>query len=166
MTDADATPAVPDGSQGSAETAPEDKPVRQRRPRGAAESLGAIVLGFESIVVFLAGLVVYGLKATPPGVEPWWGVVGGAVVAVLMILLSGLLRYRWAIVVGWILQVIVALAAFFVPAILIIALIFGGMWAYATIKGASLDRRNALLARQAASAPESPASPPESSNGV
>jgi hypothetical protein len=146
--------------------------VRQRRQRGAAESLGAIVLGFESIVVFLAGLVVYGLKATPAGIEPWWGIVGGAVVALLMILLSGLLRYRWAIVVGWILQVVVALAAFFVPAILIIALIFGGMWAYATIKGASLDRRNARLAREAAAsaaqspAPESPASPPESSNGV
>ena len=64
------------------------------------------------------------------------------------------------IVVGWILQVVVALAAFFVPAILVIALIFGGMWAYATIKGASLDRRNARLARDAE------ASSPESSNGV
>ncbi|MDF2555639.1 MAG: allophanate hydrolase subunit 2, partial [Microbacterium sp.] len=29
---------------------------------------------------------------------------------------------------------------------LIVALIFGGMWAYATIKGAALDRRNARLA--------------------
>jgi hypothetical protein len=34
---------------------------RERRRRGAAESLGAIVLGFESLVVFLGGLVVYGL---------------------------------------------------------------------------------------------------------
>ncbi|KAA9152876.1 DUF4233 domain-containing protein, partial [Microbacterium lushaniae] len=29
---------------------------RVRRRRGAAESLGAVVLGFESIVVFLGGL--------------------------------------------------------------------------------------------------------------
>jgi hypothetical protein len=172
VTDADAPAPAEEPTTPSSERAPDAQPVRQRRQRGAAESLGAIVLGFESIVVFLAGLVVYGLKATPAGIEPWWGIVGGAVVAVLMILLSGLLRYRWAIVVGWILQVVVALAAFFVPAILIIALIFGGMWAYATIKGASLDRRNARLAREAAAsaaqspAPESPASPPESSNGV
>jgi hypothetical protein len=189
VTDGDATPAPPD------EPTPAAKSVRRRRARGAAESLGAIVLGFESIIVFLAGLVVYGLKATPAGIEPWWGIVAGSVVALLMILLSGLLRHRWAIVVGWILQVVVALAAIFVPAILIIALIFGGMWGYATIKGASLDRRNARLAREAAataaeapetaaeapeaaaeapdtageapaSTPESPASAPESSNGV
>ncbi len=151
------------GGVSEQDAAPEasGKPVRQRRARGAAESLGAIVLGFESIIVFLAGLVVFGLKATPAGVEPWWGIVGGVLVAVLMILTSGVLRFRWGIILGWVLQVVVALAGVFVPAILFIALIFGGMWAYATIKGASLDRRNARLAREAeASSPESP------SNGV
>lgn len=160
MSDVDPAPAGDDASERTAPSESAAKPARPRRPRGAAESLGAIVLGFESIVVFLAGLVVFGLKATPAGIEPWWGIVGGAVVALLMIVVSGLLRHRWAIVVGWILQVVVALAAFFVPAILVIALIFGGMWAYATIKGASLDRRNARLAREPA------ASSPESSNGV
>jgi hypothetical protein len=117
-----------------------------RRQRGAAESLGSIVLGFESVVVFLGGLVVYGLRVLPEGVEPWWGVVGGVVLAALMIATSGLLRHRWAIVLGWVLQIVLALGAFLVPALLLIALIFGGMWAYATIKGASLDRRNAALA--------------------
>lgn len=181
----DAAPGPDETSDAVSET-PDRKGGRRprpRRPRGAAESLGSIVLAFESIIVFLAGLVVYGLKATPPGIEPWWGIVGGAVVAVLMLVVSGLLRYRWAIVVGWLLQVVVALAAFWVPAILVIAVIFGGMWAYATIKGASLDRRNARLAREAAptSTPDdADASPgasgrvgptstpeePESSNGV
>ncbi|WP_029145418.1 DUF4233 domain-containing protein [Microbacterium luticocti] len=120
--------------------------AHQRRRRGAAESLGQIVLVFESVIVFLAGLVVFGLKAlAPAGLPDWWGIVGGAVVAVLMIAVSGLLRHRWGIVLGWVLQVVVALAAFLVPAILLVALVFGGMWAYATIKGASLDRRNARL---------------------
>jgi hypothetical protein len=68
------------------------------------------------------------------------------VLAVIMIATSGLLRHRWAIVLGWALQIILALGAFLVPALLLIALIFGGMWAYATIKGASLDRRNAAQA--------------------
>ncbi|MDL9979599.1 DUF4233 domain-containing protein [Microbacterium candidum] len=163
---ADGATPDPDATSDAVSGTPDQKTGRQPRPRrarGAAESLGSIVLAFESIIVFLAGLVVYGLKATPPGIEPWWGIVGGAVVAVLMLVVSGLLRYRWAIVVGWLLQVVVALAAFWVPAILVIAVIFGGMWAYATIKGASLDRRNARLAREAeASTPEEP----ESSNGV
>jgi hypothetical protein len=125
---------------------------RERRRRGAQESLGQVVLGFESVIVFLAGLVVFGLKALPAGVEPWWGIVGGAVVAVLMIATSGTLRWRGGIVTGWVLQFVLLAAAILVPAILIVALIFGGMWAYATIKGASLDRRNARRAAEYADA--------------
>jgi len=123
-----------------------------RRRRGAAESLGQIVLAFETIVVFLAGLVVFGLKALPDSVPDWWGIVGGAVMAVLMLATCAVLRHRWGIVLGWALQVVLALAAFLVPAILFVALVFGAMWGYATIKGASLDRRNAQLMRDAESA--------------
>lgn len=125
-----------------------DKPARVRRARGAAESLGSIVLGFESIVVFLGGLVVYGLRALPEPIEPWWGIVAGAVVAVAMIFTARTLRHRWGIVLGWVLQLIVALGAFLVPALALVALIFGGMYGYATIKGAALDRRNAKLAAE------------------
>jgi hypothetical protein len=122
------------------------RPPRTRRIRGAQESLAQIILVFESVIVFLAGLAVYGLKALPPGIEPWWGVVGGSVFAVLMVAASGVVRWRWGIIVGWVMQVVLALAALLVPAILIVAIIFGGMWAYATIKGAALDRRNARFA--------------------
>ncbi|MFF2485069.1 DUF4233 domain-containing protein [Microbacterium sp. NPDC058062] len=124
----------------------DEKQPKPRRPRGAAESLATIVLGFESIVVFLGGLVVYGLKALPASVPPWWGIVAGAGLAVLMILTTRVVRYRWGIVLGWVLQVVVLLGAFLVPALAIVALIFGGMYGYATIKGAALDRRNARLA--------------------
>jgi hypothetical protein len=107
------------------------------------------VLAAESLIVFLGGLVVYGLKALPAPVEPWWGIVGGAVLAAIMLLTSGVLRYRWGIVLGWVLQVLLALCGFLVPALLLVALVFGGLWAYATIKGASLDARNARLAAEA-----------------
>jgi hypothetical protein len=126
------------------------RPPRVRRQRGARESLAQIVLGFESVVVFLAGLVIFGLKATPDGIEPWWAIVAGSVFAAVMIAASGVVRWRWGIVLGWVLQVLLAAAAFLEPAILLVALIFGGMWAYATIKGASLDRRNARLAAASA----------------
>lgn len=118
---------------------------RQRRARGAAESLGAVVLGFESIVVFLGGLVVYGLRALPDPIAPWWGIVAGVALAAAMALTAGVLQHRWGIAVGWVLQVILALGGFLVPALALVALVFGGLWAYATIKGASLDRRNAAL---------------------
>lgn len=126
---------------------------RQRRARGARESLASIVLGSESIIVFLGGLAVYGLKALPEPIEQWWGVVAGIVLAVLMLLTAGLVRYPWGIGLGWALQVILALGAFIVPALGFVALIFGAMYAYATIKGGALDRRNA---QRAANPPNEP----------
>jgi hypothetical protein len=122
---------------------------RPRRARGAAESLGSIVLAFESVIVFLGGLAVYGLQALPEPIPQWWGIVAGAVVAALMLLTGRMLRHRWGIVLGWVLQGVVALGGFIVPALFLVAIIFGGMWAYATIKGASLDARNARLAAEA-----------------
>jgi hypothetical protein len=110
------------------------------------------VLAFESVIVFLGGLAIYGLRALPDSIPAWWGIVAGTVLAVLMLLTGRVLRYRWGIILGWVLQVLVALGGFLVPALFLVALIFGGMWAYATIKGASLDARNARLAAEAESA--------------
>jgi hypothetical protein len=119
--------------------------ARPRRARGAAESLASIVLAFESVIVFLAGLVIYGLDALPGGIEPWWGIVAGSVVAVLMIVTGRFVRYTWGIALGWVLQVLVGLGAFLEPAIGLVAIVFGALYAYATIKGSALDRRNARL---------------------
>jgi len=129
-----------------AESAGTGPQPRVRRARGAEESLETIVLGFESIVAFLGGLVVFGLKALPSGIAPWWGIVAGTVVALLMIATTRVTRYRWGIILGWALQVVVLLGAFLVPSLAIVAVIFGVMYGYATIKGAALDRRNARLA--------------------
>ena len=90
--------------------------------------------------------MVFGLKALPEPIAPWWGIVAGTTLAVLMILTTRFTRYRWGIAVGWVLQAVVALGAFLIPAFALVALIFGGMYAYATIKGAAIDRRNAQLA--------------------
>ena len=119
-------------------------------PRGAAESLGSIVLAFESIIVFLGGLAVYGLKALPEPIPPWWGIVGGCGAGGR----DAADRPRCCATAGasssaGCCRCIVALGGFLVPALFLVALIFGGMWAYATIKGASLDARNARLAAEA-----------------
>ncbi|MBG0717660.1 DUF4233 domain-containing protein [Microbacterium sp. 2C] len=119
---------------------------RVRRQRGARESLASIVLGFESIIVFLGGLVLYGLKALPAGIEPWWGIVIGAVLAVALIATSGLVRYDWGIALGWFWQVLIIAGGLLEPALVVVGVIFGAMYAYATIKGGALDRRNAARA--------------------
>ncbi|GEK86776.1 hypothetical protein GCM10007198_14430 [Microbacterium aerolatum] len=122
--------------------------ARMRAQRTLVQKLAPIVLGFEAIVVFLAGLVIFGLKTLPEPVPQWWGVVGGSVVALTMIALAGMIAKPWAIAAGWVLQGIVALSAIFVPAILLVVLVFGGMWAYATIMGARLDTRRPADANQ------------------
>ncbi|WP_295013778.1 DUF4233 domain-containing protein [uncultured Microbacterium sp.] len=133
---------------------------RAPRPaRGLTQKLGSVILGFESIVVALAGLTIYGLKALGPDVEPWWGIVGGAVVAVAMLVTAGLLGTRGGIVMGWILQVIVLLSALLVPAILLVFLVFGGMWTYAMIVGGRVDR---AARRRAADTPSTPETTTES----
>lgn len=112
-----------------------------RPPRTLVQKLAPIVLGFEAIVVFLGGLTIFGLRQLPDGIEQWWAIVGGAAVALACIVIAGMAARPWAITAGWVVQAIVALSAFFVPAILLVVLIFGGMWAYATIGGARLDVR-------------------------
>ncbi|THE08908.1 DUF4233 domain-containing protein [Microbacterium oleivorans] len=122
---------------------------RARRQRGAQESLLSVILGFESIVAFLAGLSIYGLKALPAGIEPWWGIVAGVALGILMIVLSAFTRYRWGVIAGGALQVLIALGVFLVPALLIAAAVFGALYVYGTIKGGALDERNATLAAEA-----------------
>ncbi len=112
-----------------------------RPPRTLVQKLGSIVLGFEAIGALLAGLVIFGLRALPAGIPPWWGIVAGVAVAIALIAVAGAIAKPWAIPAGWVLQVIIALGALLVPAIAFVVLIFGGMWAYATIGGARIDRK-------------------------
>ncbi|WP_243225906.1 DUF4233 domain-containing protein [Microbacterium sp. CIAB417] len=114
---------------------------RPRAPRTLVQKLAPIVLGFEAIIVFLAGLTIFGLRVLPEGIPHWWGIVGGAILAVACIAVAGLITRPWAIAAGWVIQLIIALSAILVPAILMVVLVFGGMWAYATIMGAKLDAR-------------------------
>lgn len=120
-----------------------NSPRSARAPRTLVQKLGAIVLGFEAIVVFLAGLTIFGLGALPESIPQWWAVVAGSIVAVLMICTAGLMQRPFAVPFGWALQGIVALGALLVPAIILVALVFGAMWAYATIGGARIDARQA-----------------------
>ena len=120
------------------ETAPAPRP---RRYRTLPEKIGSIVLGFESIVVFLAGLVIFGLSALPDGVPRWWGVVAGSVGFVITLIASGTLRWQWGRILGWVIQIVIALGAFLVPSILVVTLVFGALYAYAMIGCAKIERR-------------------------
>lgn len=112
-----------------------------RKSEPLAAKLGAVILGFESIVMILGGLVIYGLASLPWGVPSWWAIVGGAVLAALMMVAAGAARFQWGITFGWILQLVVLACAVFNLAFILVFLVFGGMWAYAMITSARLARQ-------------------------
>lgn len=115
--------------------APGSGNVRQSRPRSLVESLGAIVLIFESVVMFLGALAIFGLKALPP--EQALG--GGAVLVIALFVTAGVLRWRWGIVVGSVLQVAVMVTGIFVPAMWFVGGVFAILWSYAIYTGIKLD---------------------------
>jgi len=109
--------------------------------RSVKRMLGSIVLGFESLVMFLAALVVFGLGALPPAIA----LVGGGLLCVALVTTAALLRHEWAFIAGWVLPVLILATAILVPLMVIVGAMFGGMWVYCMIRGAAIDRENAAL---------------------
>ncbi|GAA1952323.1 DUF4233 domain-containing protein [Agromyces allii] len=135
-----------DGAHGDATPAEPETDAAASAPRSVRASLASIVLGFELIVVFLAALVIWGLtpdEGSAFGLPRWAPLVAGGVVIVLMIATIGLLRHRWAYLLGWITQALILLAGFLNPGMFFIGALFGGIWAYCMIVGERIDREKA-----------------------
>ncbi|HYI32654.1 MAG TPA: DUF4233 domain-containing protein [Glaciibacter sp.] len=110
---------------------------RPRAPRSVKRSLASIVLGFETIVVFLAALVFYGLGSLPPVVA----LGGGAALVAVFIATIVLLRFPWAYVIGWILQILLVATGFLNPVMFVIGGLFAGMWVYSMVTGTRIDKQ-------------------------
>lgn len=103
----------------------------RRAAANPARRLLATVLGCEAIVIALAipvAVSVLDVDGATAG-----GVCGGLAVACL--LLAGLLRFRWAVVVGSVLQVLIVATGFMVPAMFFLGVLFGALWATAIWMG-------------------------------
>ena len=129
-------------------------PVNQppRPARSIRQSLASIVLGFETIIVFLAALVIWGLAPTENGslgLPPWVALVAGGVLIVGLVVTIGLLRYPWGFTLGWVLQGLIIASGFLNPAMFFVGILFGGLWWYCMVAGARIDRD-----RTAQAAPE------------
>lgn len=113
--------------------------MRPRPPRTTVEILGSIVMGFQVIVVFLASLVAFGLGSLPP--LPALG--GGALLVLAMLAVVGALRTPLGIRAGWVVQVLVVLTGFVLPAMFAVGGFFLLLWIYAMVQGARIDREKA-----------------------
>ena len=115
------------------------RPTRRARRRGAAESLLSIVLVLEAMSLFFVMLVVNGRDLVPTGVA--FG--GGLGAIVLILLVSRTLRWRWGIVLGWVVQLGLVACGLLDPVMYVVAALFIAIWTYCLVKGTQLDRMNA-----------------------
>ena len=120
---------------------------RSSGSRSVKRSLATILLGFETIVVFLGAVVTLGLVsvATEPGpVSPLVVVIGGVALCLAMVAVIALLRFRWAYPVGWLLQAVIIATGFITPAMFFVGALFAAMWAYCMITGSRIDHQKEI----------------------
>src|SRR5690625_4881806 len=96
-------------------------------------------LTLEALVLFFAMLVAHGLADLPRVVV--WSV--GSILAFLCLLIVGTLRFEWGYWLGWGVQVPVLVAAIWLPAMAIIAVVFIAIWWWCEHAGNKLDLERA-----------------------
>jgi hypothetical protein len=110
------------------------------RNRSTQATLGSLVMVFQSVVVFFATLVGFGLQVYPdPAVI--WGV--GLGLSVLLMIFPAVLGKPGTYLIGWILQLVVILLGIWVPLMYVLGIVFLGMWAWGMIAGGTIDKARA-----------------------
>ena len=112
---------------------------RPRRPRSLTASLASIVLATEFLVVVLAALVVFGLRALPAPLA----LGGGGALLLVIAVAAATARSRVGIVLGWLVQVVLVAAVVIQPAVGVVGVVFAALWVYCMIVGGRIDRRAA-----------------------
>jgi len=129
--------------------------TKPRRRRTTTEALLSIVLILEASLLFFVTLTVFGLKA----LEPVPAFVGGGIFIVLLVVASRLVRYRWGVWFGWVLQVALLATGFLIPIMFVIAAGFVAIWVYCFVKARELDQQRAALEARPAAEDQSAAGP-------
>lgn len=95
-----------------------------RARRAAITRLLATVLSCEAIVLALAIPVAVAVQDVDGAVA---GLVCGGL-AVACVVMAGLLRFRWSLVAGAVLQLLIIAAGFMVPTMFILGVLFAALW--------------------------------------
>lgn len=105
-------------------------------------TLCAVVLAFEAVVIALAIPVAVQIAGMPPGTAAAvWGSLAGAA-----LVLSALQRFTWAFHGGSLLQAVLVAAAVIVPGmggLVVVGLLFAGLWIAAIVLGSRVEGRSA-----------------------
>ena len=124
-------------------------------PGKMTRRLLGVVIGTQGLAVFFGALVAWGLASAEGSQRSGTFLLIGSVLAVLCILDAGLLRRRWGITLGWVLQIATLGWTLIVPAMLIVGLLFGALWLTALVQGAKMDEHTRLVDQRWHAAQES-----------
>jgi hypothetical protein len=100
-------------------------------------ALASSVLVFEAIVVLLAIPV----ALTLTDADRTLVLVGGAVLALTCLLLPAFLRRPGAYAIGWVVQLVLVLSGFVVPAMFVLGVLFAALWALGLRLATKAERR-------------------------
>lgn len=114
------------------------------RNRTTKATLGSLVMVFESVVVFFATLVAFGLQVYPNPVAIW---VTGISISVALMIFPAFLGKPGTYQLGWVLQFVVIAIGVWVPLMYLLGGVFLIMWAWGMIAGGTIDRARAAKAR-------------------
>ena len=115
--------------------------ARPRRSRSLIEQRGSILVAFQVVSVFCAGMALFGLKALPPAVA----LGGTAGYIVLMIVAVVTLRRHWG---KWFLlglEIALMLLGFVHGSMWVVGGIFTALWLWCLKAAADAERRRALM---------------------
>ena len=113
-----------------------------KRAKSTKRTLAALVLSFESFVIFFATLAAFGLREQI-GISDTTVWTIGLGLSFAAILLPALLTKPFAYVVGWAIQLAVFASGFWLWGMFFIGAIFFGLWGWAIIAGGMVDKARA-----------------------
>ena len=114
-----------------------------RRTRSVTESLLSIVLVLEACVLFFAGLVAFGLKVLEPAYPAWVALPVTAVLIVVVLATTAVLRFPWGVAIGWVLQAGLIALGILSPFMYVVGAGFALLWIYCFTRGRRIDRSRA-----------------------
>ncbi|MGC1207334.1 MAG: DUF4233 domain-containing protein [Ornithinimicrobium sp.] len=117
-------------------------------PGKFARRLAAVALLGQAMTVFFGGLVArqFAVADGDPDGRATAYLIGGCALALLCILASGMLRRPGGVLLGWVIQLLTLASALILPAMVAVAVIFGGLWWMCLSQGKKMDDMSAQWA--------------------
>lgn len=116
-------------------------PGQLKKQRSVRTMFASVILTFEALVLVFVALTVFNLNRDAPW--DWWALGGILALAVIAILTCAVLRRPLGYWIGWGVQAVFLALGGLEPMIFLVSIGFVAAWAYAVIKGKTIDEENA-----------------------